>query len=78
MKIPSDQLNRWKAKAAEFLASYSYTCADILTGREAWAVAHKSGIYDEVHGSRDILDAHVQTALEKIFPNAVFQDKKVY
>lgn len=51
----------------------------VKTGSTAWEIAHRSGAarfcYDL---SRDVYDAHIKTALAKIFPNAVFADKYHY
>lgn len=74
-----DYVSQYKNMAETFLASHNLTCEAILTGRDAWTVAHKVGITNHAYAlSRDIYDAHIQTALEKVFPNAVFNDKKVY
>ena len=53
-------------------------CLDIKTGRDAWSIAHRAGIVRDAYADREIVDAHIQTALEKIFPNADFLDKKIY
>ena len=51
----------------------------IASGRDAWSLAHKAGITQHAYAlSRDIYDAHIQTALGVVFPNAIFKDKKVY
>ena len=78
MKLAS-HLSDYIARADSWLAARGYARADIRTGRDAWAVAHGSGITSHAYAlSRDIVDAHVQTALERIFPNAVFRDAKHY
>lgn len=51
---------------------------DVLTGKDAWALAHRAGVTQFCYKDRSVVDAHIQTALEQIFPNAVFKDKKVY
>jgi hypothetical protein len=68
----------WTDKAAAFLSAHGFTLNDVKTGVDAWAVAHRSGITKEAYEDANVYDAHIQTALERIFPNAVFKDKKVY
>lgn len=80
MKIGKDVVERWAKTVTDWLAANypQYTRETIKTGRDAWAVAHRAGLTREAYDDRDINDAHIQTALESIFPNAVFKDKKVY
>ena len=78
MKLAA-HLPEYRARAESFLQSKGLSLSDIQTGRDAWAVAHNAGIASHAYAlSRDILDSHIQTALESIMPNAVFQDKKRY
>lgn len=74
-----DHTDEFTAMAREFLKPHNLTLDDIKTGRDAWQVAHRSGIsriaYDT---SRDITDAHIVTVLRRIMPNAVFADKYHY
>ena len=75
----TQHLNDYIARADSWLAARGYIRADIKTGRDAWAVAHGSGITSHAYGlSRDVIDAHIQTALERVFPHAVFNDKRRY
>ena len=61
------------------LRKFGLTRKEILTGADAWHVAHKSGIYRHaLMTDNRVVDAHVQTVLEQIFPHAKFLDKKVY
>lgn len=79
MRIDANTIQAWRGKAERLCAEYNLTLADIKTGREAWGAAHKAGITSEAYAmGRDIHDAHIQTALERIFPNAVFRDAKRY
>lgn len=82
MHISNDMINAWTIKASTWLASATngkLTRNDITAGVDAWAVAHRAGITNEAYAiSRDIVDAHIQTALSRIFPNAVFKDAKRY
>ena len=78
-KIPNTTVIRWRATIAEFMtSSYNKQICDVTTGATAWAIAHKVGITNEAYEDRTILDAHIQTVLEKIFVNAVFLDPKRY
>ena len=80
MKICHETLSKWRASVDQWLMeNHSLIANQVTTGRDAWTVAHKTGIALEAYDmSRDITDAHIQTALEHIFPNAVFRDKKRY
>lgn len=72
-KISKETIADWTARADVVIDR-----ATVVTGLAAWDMAHKLGFTNEAYKDRDILDAHIQTALEKVFPNAVFKDKKVY
>lgn len=72
-KISNETIADWTARADAVIDR-----ATVVTGVSAWNVAHNLGFTNEAYKDRDILDAHIQTALEKVFPNAVFRDKKVY
>lgn len=50
----------------------------VVTGRDAWTIASRAGVTTEAYTDRDVTDGHIQSALERVFPNAVFLDKKVY
>lgn len=53
--------------------------SDVETGIDAWTIAHRSGIVRHAYAQgRDVVDAHIQTMLESIMPNAVFNDPKRY
>lgn len=78
MKL-AEHIAEYRACAESFLHSKGLTLAEVKTGRDAWTVAHHAGITSHAYAlSRDIVDAHIQTALESLMPNAVFQDKKRY
>lgn len=77
----SEQLPGYIALAEQWLASVAphLTRETIATGRDAWTVAHRAGITQAAYNEgRDVVDAHIQTALERVFPNAVFRDAKRY
>ena len=77
--ISAETVERMRVDCACYLEKHGLMLADVKTGSEAWAVAHRTSwprnLYDM---SRDITDAHIKTALAKIFPNAVFKDKYRY
>lgn len=83
-KIDAATVERWRGIVEDHLGRDGgvFTPNLILTGVVAWTIAHNSGIvHDAYYGigkGKDIHDAHIQTALEKIFPNCVFRDKKRY
>jgi len=83
-KIPAETVNAWRARAAQWLAdnvSPVAACTDVKTGRDAWTVAHGAGLCREAYDmprEMRIHDGHIQTALQAIFPNAVFRDAKKY
>ena len=74
-----DHKEEFAAMAREFLEPHNLTLDDIKTGRDAWQVAHRSGISRIAYDlSRDITDAHIVTILKRIMPNAIFKDKYHY
>lgn len=79
-RIPSSTIARWTAQADAFLASLTppITRDQVSTGADAWNVAHRTGMCREAYEDRDIVDAHIKTALQTVFPQAVFKDKYRY
>tara|TARA_R110000782_G_scaffold1129_5_gene4433 strand:+ start:1111 stop:1350 length:240 start_codon:yes stop_codon:yes gene_type:complete len=77
-KFDNDTLIRWEGMIWNFLGQNGYGIEDVVTGKEAWNVANVVGILSEAYEDRTVIDAHIQTALEKLFPDAIFKDKKVY
>lgn len=72
-------LEDYTAMADSWLAARGFARQDVTTGRDAWAVAHGAGITGHAYAlSRDVTDAHIQTALERIMPRAAFKDAKRY
>lgn len=67
----------WTARADTWLAGHNLKRDDVVVGADAWYVAHKTGFWREANDA-GMNDGVVRTALEKIFPNAVFKDKKTY
>lgn len=79
MKIPANVVETWRDDVAAWL--YYHHGLDrlaIKSGKDAWTIAHRVGITREAYKDPTITDGHIQTALERIFPNAVFEDRKVY
>ena len=79
MKITDHHLAIIRDMGGAYLAKYGYTFEDVKLGRDAWDVLHQSGAYsviggDFVGGYPDYKDAHFQTALKTIMPNATFKD----
>lgn len=80
-RFDTDTIKRWERMASDWLIAHTSTSIDVanvLTGRDAWTVAARCGITAEAYRDDKVTDGHIQTALERIFPNAVFQDKKLY
>jgi hypothetical protein len=77
--FPADTVARWIADAERYLIdNHGITRAGIKTGVDAWSIAHRCGITQEAYADRKVTDGHIQTALERVFPAAVFRDRKVY
>jgi len=81
-KISPTQVMRWSDRVDQAFLNISseepWTRLKVVTGYHAWALAHNLNIYREACEDYTVVDAHVQTALETIFPNAIFFDRKVY
>lgn len=84
--INNDYIAQFRKLAADFLADGSRfadgkarQCEDIQQGVTAWEIAHRVGIvslcYAEIPAC---CDAYIKTALQRIFPNAVFADNYRY
>lgn len=77
-KFDKETINRWAMLAADYLGQRGYDMCDVKLGSEAWSIAHASGITKEAYEDRSVVDAHIVSALRKIFPEAVFKDKYSY
>lgn len=77
-KFNAETIDRWATMAADCLGQRGYDLYDVKFGSEAWSVAHTAGITKEAYEDRSVVDAHIVSALRKIFPNAVFKDKYIY
>lgn len=77
-KFDNATVDRWRQQAEDWLTVRGHTLEGVKTGLDAWAIAHRADITKEAYQDRTVTDGHIQTALEKIFPNAVFKDKKLY
>ena len=74
----SKQVNEFHTMISDWLKPHNLSCEDIKTASDAWTVAHRSGVTEICYSDRNCVDAHIKTALTKIFPNAVFKDKYNY
>ena len=77
-KFDKQTIELWTGYAREWLAFKGLTLDQIETGADAWAVASRSGILQNAYKDASVVDAHIQTALQTIMPNAVFKDSKRY
>ena len=83
-RIDAQTVDRWRGLIDAYLLTKltplgeGVTRHSVQTGSGAWAIAHNAGVTREAYADRTILDAHIQTALERIFPHAKFNDPKVY
>ena len=67
---------RWSEMADKWLLSVArVNRLAVVEGSMAWRVAHMCGITEEAYSDRMVTDAHIVTALRKVFPNAVFKDR---
>ena len=79
MRIPTNMIDKFRSDAAAYLQARGFTPEQVVTGSDAWALAHWTRFASDCYDiSRDITDAHIKTALAKVFPNAVFKDKYHY
>ena len=78
MKL-SQHLNTYRNMLAPVLSKHGIQADMTMSGVDAWTLAHNAGIVKHAYSlGRDIYDAHIQTALEKLLPGAVFKDSKRY
>jgi hypothetical protein len=83
-RIDAQTTDRWRGLIDAYLlgklspAGEGLTRHSIETGRDAWSIASAAGVLRDAYADRTIVDAHIQTALERIFPHARFNDRKVY
>ncbi len=80
-KFNDEVLIRWETMIINYLGDNGYNIEaieDVKLGVDAWDIAHNSGIMKEAYTDPTVFDAHIQTALERLFPNCVFRDRKVY
>ena len=80
VRIGPEQVKTWADIMTAWLKVHApgHALADVKTGSDAWSIASRSGVLTEAYKDRTMTDAHIQTALEKIFLNATFGDKKRY
>lgn len=73
-RFDKETVSRWTAQVDAWMSEnwQGMTRDGVQFARDAWTVAHRSGVTDEAYRDRSVTDAHIQTALAKIFPNIVF------
>ena len=84
--IDNNMIARFADMASAWLAPQGYSNSDVKLGSDAWLIANRAGITEicygntakDIPGIPDCHDAHIKTALAKVFPNAVFKDKYHY
>jgi hypothetical protein len=74
-RFNKETVARWKAQAETYVGLHDMGLEDIRSALDAWAVARNCGITEEAYQDRKVHDGHIKTALEKIFPNALFLDR---
>lgn len=77
-KIAKEVVAQWRAQAVAWCEPHGVHPDEVYLGKDAWSIAARSGVLREAYTDEAVTDGHVQTALEKIFPNARFNDKKTY
>ena len=77
-KFSKVQVSQFEVKCQNWLAQRGFKLTDVVSGIDAWTTFRESGCQDIAYSDRSVVDAHIQTAMEQIFPNVVFKDKKVY
>lgn len=66
---------QWLADGSRFVDGQPRYIEDVTVGACAWDVAHRCGILRECW-ALGCNDAHIRSALKRIFPNAVFREDK--
>lgn len=78
-KFDSTVIDQWTLMVERFIIDhYGISRMGVRVGADAWELVHRSGIVREAYKDRTVVDAHIVTALKKIFPNAIFKDKYQY
>jgi hypothetical protein len=80
-KFDQATVKRWAEDADAWLAINPFGVIQrdqVLSGANAWRVAHHAGITEEAYADPSVVDAHIVTALKQIFPNAEFKDTYSY
>jgi len=76
VKFNQEVVDRWSGMADKHLMLVArVNRLAVVEGSMAWLVAHRCGITNEAYSDRSVTDAHIVTALKKVFPNAVFKDR---
>ena len=77
MRATPEMLARWRKYCALYVhdLGHGQTVDDVTSGACAWMIAHKVDIPREAYHV-GMNDAHIATALRRIFPNATFTGKE--
>lgn len=79
MLVSQEHVTIMRELCSKLLIENGYTLEAVTTGTDAWNVYHKAGCFNAIGGyNAPYSDGHLQTALEKIFPNVVFKERKTY
>ena len=78
MKIPEATVSAWIGLADAHFKGRPMNRYKVETGGLAWLLAGELGMLKEAYSDRKITDAHVKTALKRVFPNAHFADAYHY
>ncbi len=77
MKVSDDHIQIIENLATQYLGKIGVWPSKITDAREAWDIYDYSGAMIALK-HMDYKDAHLQTALERVFPNALFFEAKRY
>lgn len=77
-KFARSEVSAVKLRCYNYMAAHGYTLLDVYTSARAWDVAHCCGAWSMLarneHGAirTDVTDAHIETVLRQVFPDATF------
>lgn len=77
-KILSEDVEDFRVQAVGYLALRGFQINDVKHGSDAWVIAHQTGFASQCYEQADVTDAHIVTAMKKVFPNVVFKDRYSY
>jgi hypothetical protein len=77
-KISDVDIENFREQAVGYLTLRGFRLEDVKFGVDAWHIAHGVGFTSYCYDLDGIVDAHIVTAMGKVFPNVVFKDKYRY